>query len=77
MLVICGYLADCETFEDTYDYALDKEELLRTFLSLPFGIPSHDTMNRVFRHISAFELEKCLTDWGTEIVGLLSEKPGC
>lgn len=74
MLVLCGYLSDCETFEDIYDYACDKEEILRSFLCLPCGIPSHDTINRVFRHINPIELEKCLTDWGREIVGLLSEK---
>ncbi|WP_025761427.1 ISAs1 family transposase [Dyadobacter tibetensis] len=74
MLVLCGYLADCDTFEDIYDYACEKEAILSTFLSLPGGIPSHDTLNRVFRHICPTELEKCLTDWGSEIIGLLAKK---
>lgn len=74
MLVLCGYLADCDTFEDIYDYGCEKEEILSTFLSLPCGIPSHDTINRVFRHICPFELEKCLTTWGAVIIGLLAKK---
>ncbi len=31
MLVLCGYLADCEGFEEIYDYACDKEDILREF----------------------------------------------
>lgn len=48
MIVLCGYLADCEGFEKVYDYACDKQDILREFLELPCGIPSHDTLNRVF-----------------------------
>ena len=72
LLVLCGLLADCETFEEIYDYACDKELVLREFMALPAGIPSHDTLNRVFRHLNPVELERCLADWGQHIVGLLS-----
>ncbi len=71
-LVLCGLLADCETFEDIYDYACDKEQVLREFLSLPAGIPSHDTLNRVFRRLDPQELEACLARWGTAIVARLA-----
>lgn len=72
LLVLCGLLADCETFEDIYDYACDKEATLREFMDLPAGIPSHDTLNRVFRHLVPTELERCLCQWGQEIVALLA-----
>ena len=72
LLVLCGLLADCETFEEIYDYACDKETVLRQFMALPAGIPSHDTLNRVFRHLNPAELERCLTEWGQHIVGLLA-----
>lgn len=71
LLVLCGLLADCETFEDIHDYACDKEAALRTFMELPAGIPSHDTLNRVFRHLDPVELERCLTQWGQALVALL------
>lgn len=74
MLVLCGYLADCEGFEEVYDYAVDKEVVLREFLDLPCGIPSHDTLNRVFRRLNPTQLEGLLTEWGKEIVGILKEK---
>ena len=72
LLVLCGLLADCETFEDIYDYACDKEATLREFMDLPAGIPSHDTLNRVFRHLEPTELERCLSQWGQAIVTLLA-----
>ena len=72
LLVLCGLLADWETFEEIYDYACDKETVLRQFMALPAGIPSHDTLNRVFRRLNPAELERCLTGWGQHIVGLLA-----
>lgn len=72
LLVLCGLLADCETLEEIYDYACDKEAVLRQFMALPTGIPSHDTLNRVFRHLNPAELERCLTAWGQHIVGPLA-----
>ena len=60
-----------ERFEEIYDYACDKEAALRAFMDLPAGIPSHDPLNRVFRQLDPTELERCLTQWGQHIVGLL------
>lgn len=74
MIVFCGYLADCEGFEEVHDYACDKKELLKEFLELPCGIPSHDTLNRVFRLIDPKQLEAVLTQWGKQIVGVLTNK---
>ncbi|TAE24611.1 MAG: ISAs1 family transposase [Cytophagales bacterium] len=74
MIVLCGYLADCEDFEGIYDYACDKQKFLADFLALPCGIPSHDTLNRVFRLIDPRQLETVLTEWGKQIVGFLTQK---
>jgi predicted transposase YbfD/YdcC len=74
MIVLCGYLADCEGFEEVHDYAVDKEELLKEFLELPCGIPSHDTLNRIFRLLDPDQLEAILFQWGKNIVGLLTDK---
>ena len=74
MIVLCGYLADCEGFEEVHDYAVDKYPLLKEFLELPCGIPSHDTLNRVFRLIDPDQLDAVLFQWGKNIVGLLAGK---
>ena len=72
LLMLCGLLADGKPFEDIYDDACDKEATLREFRDLPAGIPSHDTLNRVFRHLVPIELERCLSQWGHAIVALLA-----
>jgi predicted transposase YbfD/YdcC len=74
MLVLCAYLADCEGFVEVHDYAIDKQEVLAEFLVLPCGIPSHDTINRVFRRIDPTQLEAALSQWGQHLVGLLTGK---
>lgn len=74
MIILCGYLADCEGFEEIHDYAIDKKAVLGEFLELPCGIPSHDTLNRVFRLIDPRQLEAILTQWGKQIVGMLTHK---
>jgi predicted transposase YbfD/YdcC len=52
--VLCG-AASCS---DMADFGRSKEGLLRLFLRLEHGIPSHDTFSRVFRQLKpkAFEL---------------------
>ncbi len=42
------------------------EAWLRTFLELPHGIPSHDTLGRVFARLDASGFEECFRDWVQE-----------
>ncbi len=74
MLVWIGMIADCEDFEEIEDFGKDKKAYLQPFLQLPNGIPSHDPMNRVFRHINAQALASCLSSWGQEILTKLDYK---
>ena len=57
--VICG----AEDWNDIEEYGEEKEDWLKTILELPFGIPSHDTFNRVFSLIDPVELQKYFIDW--------------
>lgn len=59
LAVISG--ADGWVAIETYGQA--KQEWLRTFLSLPNGIPSHDTFARVFARIDPQAFEQCFQDW--------------
>ncbi|GEM_PF-4245342 len=45
--------------EDIEEYGHNKQEWLKTFLELPFGIPSPDTFRRVFERINPKEFEQC------------------
>lgn len=69
---ICG----CESCVDFADFAEDREELFREFLSLPNGLPSHDTFSRLFRLIDPTVLSDCfarfLEDLGSDGSGVIA-----
>ena len=64
--VICG----AETWKQMIEFANSKEEFLRKFLELPNGIPSEDTINRVFSSINSSQFETCFIDWVNSICNL-------
>lgn len=43
------------------------EQQLRNYLSLPNGVPSHDTINRVMSILSPEEFNACFIDWVKQI----------
>lgn len=44
-------------------YGQSKQEWLKTFLSLPNGIPAHDTFARVFARLEPQAFEQCFRNW--------------
>ncbi|RCJ30222.1 hypothetical protein A6V25_35700 [Nostoc sp. ATCC 53789] len=50
-IAILAVIAGAQGWEDIQEYGLSKEEWLKTFLELPFGIPSPDTFRRVFERL--------------------------
>jgi predicted transposase YbfD/YdcC len=63
ILVICAVISGCDDWTEIELYGRKKEAWLRTFLELPNGLPSHDTISRVFEMISPVELENCFLSW--------------
>jgi predicted transposase YbfD/YdcC len=63
-------LSGAESWNDIADYGEAKLEWLKTFLTLPSGIPSHDTFNRVFAALDPEELEKGFVAWVSSIAKL-------
>lgn len=61
-IVFFCVLAGNDEWEDIYDFAVDEREILRNYLDLKNGIPSHDTMQRVFAIIRSEELHRMLKD---------------
>ncbi|MDR2138995.1 MAG: ISAs1 family transposase, partial [Tannerella sp.] len=61
--VICG----AESWNDMEEFGKSKEEWLKTFLSLPDGIPSHDTFNRLFSALDPDELGRCFLSWTSAV----------
>ena len=68
VISLCGVISGANDFEDIAEYGRQKEDFLSKFLSLPNGIPSHDTFNRVFRHLDSKSFGSCLVKWSSEII---------
>ena len=58
LIALAAVLCGAESCADMADFGRSKEGLLRLFLRLEHGIPSHDTFSRVFRLLKpqAFEV---------------------
>ncbi len=69
---VCG----AESCVDFAEFACDRERLLREFLSLENGLPSHDTFSRVFRLLDPEAFGRAfaafLDDLGADGAGVLA-----
>jgi len=63
VLTVCAVISGAETWEDIEDYGRYKEEWLTRFLALPNGIPSHDTIRRLFVRLDPDGLQQCFLSW--------------
>jgi predicted transposase YbfD/YdcC len=66
-LSICGVLCGADGWTAIEEFGRSKEEWLRQYLELPNGIPSHDTIGRVFARLSPTEFHRCFLSWTEEI----------
>jgi hypothetical protein len=67
--VLCGM----ESYDDIEDFATFRQDCFKTFLALPGGIPSHDTLNRVFSNMDPVKFEICFRNW---VDAILESHPG-
>ena len=59
LIALAAMVAGAETCVDMATFGRAKEPLLRRFLALPGGIPSHDTFSRLFRLLDPAGFEAC------------------
>ena len=57
-IAVFAVLSGVETWDDMELYGKERHSLLKKFLELPAGIPSHDTFNRVFALLNPKSLEE-------------------
>ena len=67
-LAICGVLCGADSWMEIADYAESKFDWLSTFLTLPGGIPSHDTFRRVFCLLDPAAFQACFSGWMTALL---------
>jgi len=62
-MAVCGAICGANTFTEIAVIANEKRAWFQTFLTLPAGIPSHDTFNRVLAHINPKAIQRCFISW--------------
>ena len=72
LLSICALFHGAEDFEEIEEFGKVKESYLRTFLSLPNGIPSHDTIRRVFLRLDSQVFNEKFMTWIKELLSALN-----
>jgi predicted transposase YbfD/YdcC len=70
LIAIAAVLSGAESWNDLAEYGRSKQEWLKTFLTLPSGIASHDTFNRVIAALDPEEMEKGFVTWVSSIARL-------
>jgi predicted transposase YbfD/YdcC len=63
LMAIAAVLSGAESWNDIEEYGQSKMEWLKTFLTLPAGIPSHDTFNRIFAGLDPEQMEEGFVAW--------------
>jgi predicted transposase YbfD/YdcC len=66
-LVVIGIICSADSWESIEEFGKAKKEFLSTFLTLENGIPSHDTISRVFASIDPLKFEKCFVSWANSL----------
>lgn len=62
-LTICAVVCGADTWVDIENYGRAKQVWLKGFLELANGIPSHDTIGRLFAAIDPEALQACFLSW--------------
>jgi hypothetical protein len=60
---LCAVLAGAESWVEVEEWSTIKLDWLRTWLRLPNGIPSHDTLGRVFSRLDPAQLKTGFVRW--------------
>jgi predicted transposase YbfD/YdcC len=71
-ITICAVICGADGPSDIEQYGHEKHEWLKTFLALPNGIPSHDTIGRVLGRIEPTQFQSCFLGWMQHICQLSS-----
>ncbi len=74
MIVLCSLLSGINDWVSMEDFANDREDWFRSFLELPNGIPSHDTLNAVLGRLNPTLFAERFTAWVEEALPSLAGK---
>ena len=73
-LVFFAELANANEWIEIYCFGVTNEKFLRKYLELPNGVPSHDTIQRVFSMVSPLYLQAFQKRWNEVMSGEMGNK---
>jgi len=66
-LTLCATICGADSWADVERYGKAKLDWLRQFVPFEGGVPSHDTLGRVFARLDSLEFYACLHSWVVDI----------
>lgn len=66
-IAVATTIGNADSWPQVEAFAEDHEDWLRNYLELPYGIPSHDTYERVFDRIDPLQFSKAFNAWTNDI----------
>ena len=72
-LALCGVISGAQGWKEIEDFGNLHKDWFASFLELPHGIPSHDTISRVFSALSPKAVQDCSLSWLKKIKTLIPE----
>jgi predicted transposase YbfD/YdcC len=74
VIAICGVICGANDWQQVATFARKRHAWLETFLELPNGIPSHDTLERVFDRLDPQTFQACFRQWVEALADTLGLK---
>lgn len=66
-MAVAATIANAGSWEEIAQFAKGHEAWFRQYIDLPYGVPSHDTFERVFKWVDGKEFERTFVLWMHEI----------
>jgi predicted transposase YbfD/YdcC len=67
VITLCAVICGADSFEEIQRFGDAREDWLKTFLTLPNGIPSHDTFNRVLSALDRDQFSTGFARWMADL----------
>lgn len=74
LITICAVICGAESWVEIENYGVAKQQWLESFLELPNGIPSHDTIERLFARLRPEQLQQCFLNWVQAVFDISGER---
>jgi predicted transposase YbfD/YdcC len=72
VIALCAVIAGAQDWQEIELFGRNRCDWLKRFLSLPNGIPSHDTFERVFNRLKPEAFQACFREWVQAIQEVLN-----